>query len=727
MKTTSRFIARALAGWIGLLPCVGSAQVAPDGTLIGPLATTSSEYRFAASIDPDILPGIATEIWARVYRPTTLNDPPYPLLVFLHGNHGTCGHGVNPRIDDNCQYTVSGTCPAGYVVTPNHEGYGYLADRLASWGYVVVSINANRGITCGGGVAGDPFLILARGRLVLKHIQLLSQWNRIAGTTPLSLGLGSSGLLGRLDLGSVGLMGHSRGGEGVRTGYNMYRAGGSPWPARIVDILTTQGIFEIAPVDGQNPTPQNSDGTNWAVLLPMCDGDVSDLEGVRAFDRTIRIFSEDYVTPKATYTVWGANHNYYNTEWQTSDSGGCTGPGNIPLFLMPVGSPSQRTTALASVNAFFRATVFDTPTSAGYNPAFMQNFNTQYSLPPVVTGVTRVDRGFTEAADAAITTRVEDFQAATGTNSPYNVPNQIQVPATIAHGSVPNHAPIQRAGLISWTALGGFFQTNWTLAGIGRDATAYVTLDIRVSRQSSGLNPVSATNFSIRLVRNDNVLSNPVQLSSYTSLVGPVGGPGGLHPILQTARIPLVAFGAFDLTRLHGVRFTFDSNATGAIYLGDIRLSRLTGSGGAAPIGDDGSVANQGLPASDEAIAPSALEQTWNAVAGKKQMINYVNAIRRVTESFVLDGQDGVEIELYSSEQFPVRNEVVVLSVGKADFLLSRYPDEGDLNRLIFTLTTDEFDQLASGDPITVRYGRDPDNSYDQRDFGLLDKSPTNQ
>jgi hypothetical protein len=41
-----------------------------------------------------------------------------------------------------------------------------------------------------------------------------------------------------------------------------------------------QGIFEIGPVDGQNPTPQNADGTNWAVLLPMCDGDLSDLQGI---------------------------------------------------------------------------------------------------------------------------------------------------------------------------------------------------------------------------------------------------------------------------------------------------------------------------------------------------------------------------------------------------------------------------------------------------------------
>ena len=78
--------------------------------------------------------------------PADLSGGPFPLLVLLHGNHATCGHSSNPRIDDNLEYTFYGTCPPGYVVTPNHEGYGYLTDRLASWGYIVVSITANRGV-----------------------------------------------------------------------------------------------------------------------------------------------------------------------------------------------------------------------------------------------------------------------------------------------------------------------------------------------------------------------------------------------------------------------------------------------------------------------------------------------------------------------------------------------------------------------------------------------------
>ena len=55
----------------------------------------------------DILAGRTTELWARVYRPTTLAGP-HPLVLILHGNHATCGRGTNPRIDDRNLYLSPG-------------------------------------------------------------------------------------------------------------------------------------------------------------------------------------------------------------------------------------------------------------------------------------------------------------------------------------------------------------------------------------------------------------------------------------------------------------------------------------------------------------------------------------------------------------------------------------------------------------------------------------------
>src|SRR5262249_8694255 len=67
-------------------------------------------------------------------------------------------------------------------------------------------------------------------------------------------------------------------------------------------------------------------------------------------------------------------------------------------------------------------------------------------------------------------------------------------------------------------------------------------------------------------------------------------------------------------------------------------------------------------------------------------------------------GSAGVEIQLFSDDYFPVRNELTVLQIGARQFFLSGYPN-GDLHTLAFTLTEEEFTGLARGDPVIVQYG----------------------
>lgn len=703
---------------LAILAPPASAQIAPDATDVGPLDTTSAEYKFNAVLDTDIS-GLPTELWARVYRPVDLSGA-FPLLVFLHGNHGTCGHGTNPRVDDSTQYTFYGTCPPGYVVTPNHLGYTYLADRLASWGYIVVSINANRGINGAPGPTDDVGVNLVRGRLLLRHLQRLSEWNTFGGT-PDSLGVD---LQGKLDFSQVGLFGHSRGGEGVRAAYNQYRDPDSPWPGRIPDPVNFVAIFEIGPVDGQTSRLLDADGTVWNVLLPMCDGDVSNLQGIRAFDRNITHADEVPATQKSTFTVWGANHNFYNTEWQQSDSTGCSGPDNNPLFTMPVGSPEQRQTGLASVMAFFRGNV------GNANATFNENFNPQFQLPPVVTTVTRVDRGFTDSPNATVNTVFEDFDKPTGTNT-YGFPNDASN-ITIAHSAVQNHntvdpyfrAGTQRAGAISWTTSGPdtFFQTNWAAAGTGKDISNFLTLDLRVSRQCAALppascsqpnalNPAGPTNFSIQLVQADGTMSDAVQLSSYTDLRGPVGSPPPalLHPILQTARISLSDFGDIDLTQIHGVRLTFDGAATGAVFVANIRLSTMSGL----------------VPGNNFSL--DSLEASGVTPPANNQNITEGNTLRMrsVAAASQLANAAGVEIAVTSDTPFPVRDELAILRIGEQAIAVSRYPDTGDTHTLIFTLTVEQFASANDGDQVWVQYGMS-DASL-RWSFGPLNKAAVNQ
>jgi hypothetical protein len=93
-----------------------------------------------------------------------------------------------------------------------------------------------------------------------------------------------------------------------------------------------------------------------------------------------------------------------------------------------------------------------------------------------------------------------------------------------------------------------------------------------------------------------------------------------------------------------------------------------------------------------------------------------------------------IDIELHSTQEFPIRDQVVVLRIGNSDFMKSRSPADGSLNTLIFSVPADEFAQLPNGAQITVRYGKgDPElpqgvaaqaaaNRW-RWDFGKLDKS----
>ena len=574
--------------------------VAPDATGMGPNAVDSSGfYKFPAAIDPDVLPGRETELWAQIYRPATLSSSLYPLVIFLHGNHGTCGFvdtSLGIRIDNRIDYTTTGHCPqigdpgypgtVNYVVTPNHEGYKYLAERLASYGYIVVSINANRGITSGAGVSGDAALILARGRLVLKHLQKLSQWH-ISGGTPASVG---ANLMGKIDFSNVGLLGHSRGGEGVRAAYNLYRESTGPnWRDLILQPVTFKGIFEIGPTDRDDPSAPlfNTLGTAWNVLLPMCDRDVWNLRGVRAFDRMMKGTGENPAKQKSTFTVWGANHNYYNTEWMVNEfyesPSDCLR--HTPLFTGDFpGSAPQRQTAIASVIAFFRANVGMTPTES-----FNQNFDPRYELPGAVKAITRIDRGYTPSPKSSITKIFEDFTRAEGTNTTGTVNNKNNI--TMTHEGVPDHDSGLKSGKIFWTAAGTdtYFQSNWRAPGSGNNITSYQTLDFRISRQlNDTLNSSDSTNLSIQLVMANGSLSQAVSLCKYADLRGPVGtprpvvNPAGIvtgyvdiyHSILQTVRIPLTDFIGANLSQVRGVRFTFNGTPTGAIYLANIVLAK---------------------------------------------------------------------------------------------------------------------------------------------------------
>jgi dienelactone hydrolase len=211
---------------------------------------------------------------------------PMSLVLVLHGRHGTC-------------FTAGGEisgdwpCPAGWRSVPSHQGYRDTADALASQGHIVISISANAinaqdSYDLDGGAS-------ARSQLVRAHLAQWATWNS-SGTDPWG-----GRFEGRIDLGRVVLVGHSRGGEGVaRAAIDTRRT--DPWAVRGLVLLAPTAFARLA-------APQ----ADTVVVLPACDGDVSDLQGQQYLDVARDALSDGAL--RSTVLVPGANHNFFNTEW----------------------------------------------------------------------------------------------------------------------------------------------------------------------------------------------------------------------------------------------------------------------------------------------------------------------------------------------------------------------------------------------------------------------------
>ncbi|MDG4796857.1 hypothetical protein [Micromonospora sp. WMMD1082] len=231
------------------------------------------------------------EMRAAVYAPAGAKGA-RPVVVFLHGRHEACYDPQSRNRED-----TDWPCPTGLLPIDSYLGYTYAAEALTTHGYVVVSISAN-GINVADDDTDDDGA-LARAQLVMKHLDLLAGWN---DATDGKDGRQHRRLAGRLDLRNVGLMGHSRGGEGVVKAALLNADRTHPYGVR--------AVLPLAPVDFARLTIPDAP---MAVLLPYCDGDVADQQGQHFFDDTRHATRDDVL--RSALMVMGANHNFFNTEW----------------------------------------------------------------------------------------------------------------------------------------------------------------------------------------------------------------------------------------------------------------------------------------------------------------------------------------------------------------------------------------------------------------------------
>ena len=192
----------------------------------GPYAVTYQEYTFGDTAfqptDFAALPGSPrSSSPPRCKLATDLSGGPHPLIIFLHGRHAT-------TYDPTTGYAfLEWPAQSGHLPIPNYRGYDYIGNILASQGYIVVSISAN-GISARDNPPGVADIgMLARAQLIQAHLDLWNDFNR-DGITPFGAPFGTR-FVGHVDLQNVGLIGHSRGGEGVIRSYLYNQSLGALW------------------------------------------------------------------------------------------------------------------------------------------------------------------------------------------------------------------------------------------------------------------------------------------------------------------------------------------------------------------------------------------------------------------------------------------------------------------------------------------------------------------
>ena len=294
-----------------------------DPSQTGPYAVREAEYDFGdRSVALAGYTDTRGEVAGKLYLTTAVGARPVVLLE--HGRHATCGDAASGGAG------LAWPCADDEMVIRSYLGYETTARSLASNGYNVISISANA-IN-----ATDAEFTLdqgaqARGRLVLDTLEMLDRLDRGATVTfedrpdggdPVTRtfddalarateradqpaapsGLASEDFDGRFDLSRIGLMGHSRGGEGVVTAAQLNAAAAKPFGIR--------SVLPLAPTDFARRTL--SDVTTMAVL-PYCDGDVADQQGQKYVDDSRRAFGDEVL--RSAVWVMGANHNFFSSVW----------------------------------------------------------------------------------------------------------------------------------------------------------------------------------------------------------------------------------------------------------------------------------------------------------------------------------------------------------------------------------------------------------------------------
>ncbi len=502
---------------------------------------------------------------ARVWYPD--GPGPFPLVLIVHGNH------------DMAEFS--------------DPGYAYLGELLASRGFILASVDEN---FLNSGLFHDPpKQQTVRGWMLLEHLKLWREWNQAA----------SNPFHGKVDLGRIALMGHSRGGEAAATATAFNRMRYYPEDANIrFDYgFAIKAVVAIAPADGQyKPAGEDRriEDVSYLTLQGAHDADVSSFMGSRQWDHV------RYTQPgpwfKTEIYAYRANHGQFNTVWGRTDAGE---PLSWFLNLKPLlPGEEQRRISKTYIAAFLEATLNG---RREYVPLF-QDWRVARAWLPDTIYVDRYQDGsyvpvasFDEDADLTTTTaaggrisgenlsiwhegRIPWRQGDRGYNGVFLGWNRAKGAAT------PGYSITLPSGAAGKWQLGPHSTIEISIAALDEDAP------LPGKKKDEDKEPETkereSPDFTIELVTSDGVIARapasqfaavPPPLKETFTKLSPMESDAyekDWEPVFQTVRAPLAAFQVpggskpFDPAKLSAVRLKFDRTAMSVICISGLGFGK---------------------------------------------------------------------------------------------------------------------------------------------------------
>jgi Cutinase len=442
---------------------------------------------------------------------TSVQPGTHPLVVMQHGNSSD---------------------PTSYL------GYDYLLDHLASHGFIAMSIHI------------QPYVMIeSRARNILRHIQIASQLNAGPGL-----------FQGHVDMGNIGIAGHSRGAEAVPRTAQINTAEGLNW--------NIKAGLSLAPTDFYH---HGVPGIPLCVLYGSNDGDVAGWwypppqGSFTCFD-----IYDEAGPPRSFVFVYGANHDSFNTVWATAPAE-YIAPTEAPHILSEA---QHHDVAKAYFAAYFQTYLMNRPEQKAY-------FTDE--LKPAALTAIQVFNSHEEPGGRIL----DDFEQlphdpATNTLGGSVTEAGLAAPPQedFLH-SLDSHSPHMTAGVkVAWSSASPTYVSQ--IPSPKKDVSAYDVISFRVTQTyGSAQNPAGQPQDLFVRLTDHSGKSRRIRASLFAAIPYPYERANSTltKSALSTVRIPLLSFvvanaGAdtVNLKNIDTVTFELAAKPTGEIEIDQIHF-----------------------------------------------------------------------------------------------------------------------------------------------------------